>query len=128
MMPFFASEGPHVSLVAEPIFHIGPLEIRNSFVLGVVGTAIMLWLFFYTVKRARRGKHNRLSMAILWAFEGLLGTIEEVVGSREMARKVAPLSLTIFFLVIINNWLELVPFVGPITWHASHYSAAWHQI
>jgi len=117
MMPFFASEGPHVSLVAAPIFHIGPLEIRNSFVLGVVGTAIMLWLFFYTVKRARRGKHNRLSMAILWAFEGLLGTIEEVVGSREMARKVAPLSLTIFFLVIINNWLELVPFVGPITWH-----------
>ncbi len=118
MMSFLlASDGPHVSLVAEPIFQIGPLQIRNSMLLGLLGTALMLWLFFYTVQRARQRRHNRLSIAILWGFETLLGTVEEVMGSREQARRVAPLSLTIFFLVLINNWLELLPFVGPVTWH-----------
>ena len=109
--------GPHVSLVAEPIFELGPLTIRNSMLLGLVGTAVMLALFGYTVRRVKQGSHNRLSIAIYWLFEMMLGTIEEVMGDRAKARKLAPLALTIFFLVVINNWLELMPFVGPVTWN-----------
>jgi F-type H+-transporting ATPase subunit a len=109
--------GPHVSLVAEPIFHIGPLEIRNSAILGLVGIAVMMWLFGYTVKRVKQGRHNRLSIGIFWLFEMMLGTTEEVMGSREAAHRIAPLALTIFFFVLINNWLGLLPFVGPVTWH-----------
>ncbi|HSX02997.1 MAG TPA: F0F1 ATP synthase subunit A [Candidatus Saccharimonadia bacterium] len=111
--------GPHVSLVAEPILQLGPLEIRNSMLLGLVGTAIMLWLFLYTVRRVQRGRHTRLSIGVYWLFELMLGTIQEVMGSREQARRIAPLALTIFFLVIINNWLELLPIVGPVTWHGT---------
>jgi F-type H+-transporting ATPase subunit a len=119
-MNFFlaaAAHGPHVSLVAEPIFQIGPLEIRNSMILGVVGTAVMVWLFMYTVKRVKQGRHNRLSIAVFWLFEVMLKTIEEVMGTREQARRIAPLALTMFFFILINNWVGLLPFVGPITWH-----------
>jgi len=28
-----------------------------------------------------------------------------------------PLGVTMFFLIIIDNWLELLPVVGPVTWH-----------
>ncbi len=111
------SSGPHVSLVAESILQLGPLEIRNSMLLGLVGTAVMLWLFFYTVRRAQAGHHNRLSIAVLWIFELMLNTIQDVAGSREKARKIAPLAITIFFFVVINNWLGLLPIVGPVTWH-----------
>ena len=114
---FLAEIGPHVSLVAEKIFQIGPLEIRNSFMLGLVGTAVMLWLFFYTVRRAQNGSHNRLSIAMLWGFETLLNTVDEVIGDKVRARQIAPLAITIFFFVIINNWLEILPFVGPVTWN-----------
>ncbi len=118
-MNFLLAEaaGPHVSLVAETIFKIGPLEIRNSLILGLVGTAVMLWLFFYTVRRAQNGSHNRLSIAMLWAFETLLNTVTEVMGDRKRARQIAPLAITIFFFVVINNWLELLPFVPAITWN-----------
>ncbi len=116
-MMFFAAEGPHVSLVAEHMFNIGPLRINNSMLLGVLGTAIVLWLFFYTKAKIEAGKHTRLSIAILWLFDILLGTAEEVLGSREKARKLAPLAITLFFVIIFNNWLGLFPFVGPVTYH-----------
>jgi F-type H+-transporting ATPase subunit a len=117
MIHFFANTGPHVSLVAESLFQVGPLTIRNSMLLGLLGTAVMVWLFMYTVRRVQQGHHNRLSIAVFWLFEIMLGTIEEVMGDRDKARKIAPLALTIFFLVMINNWMGLLPFVGPVTWH-----------
>jgi F-type H+-transporting ATPase subunit a len=113
----FLAAGPNVSLIAEPIFKIGPLNITNSTLLGVVGGIIMFWLLLDAVKRIRSGQHNRLSVAVLWLFEILFGTVEEIIGSREKAKKLVPLAVTIFLFVIINNWLEVVPFVGPLTWH-----------
>ncbi len=114
---FFAETSPHVSLVAEHLFNVGPLRITNSMLLGLLGTALAVWLFYYTHKKIQTGRHNRLSVAMLWMFETLLGTAEEVLGSREMALKLAPLAVTLFFVIIINNWLGLLPFVGPVTWH-----------
>ncbi|MDB5179361.1 MAG: atpB [Patescibacteria group bacterium] len=112
-----AAHGPHVSLVAEPIFNIGPLNITNSTLLGVVGGIIMFWLLLSTVKRIKTGKHNRLSIAVLWLFDILFGTVEEILGSRDKAKKLAPLAITIFLFILINNWLGTFPFVGPLTWH-----------
>ncbi len=113
----FASTGPHVSLVAEPLFQIGPITITNSSLLGLVGIILLFSLFAYTLAKTKSGHHSRLSIAVLWGFEMLLGTAEEIIGSREKARKLAPLAITLFFLIIINNWLEILPFVGPVTWN-----------
>lgn len=115
---FIASaESPHVSLVAEPLFHLGPLPVSNSTILGLLGGGLLFWLLWYTVRRVRSGRHTRLSIAVLWLFEILFGTVEEVLGSREKAKKLAPLAVTIFLFVMLNNWSGLLPFVGPITWH-----------
>jgi F-type H+-transporting ATPase subunit a len=112
-----AAEGPEVSLVAHPIIEIGPLRITNSTLLGLLGAAILFWLLLYTIKRIKSGRHNRLSVAVLWLFEMLFGTVEEVLGSREKAKRLAPLAISMFLFILINNWLELLPFVGPVFWH-----------
>ncbi len=112
-----ATEGPHVSLVAEHMFNIGPLRITNSMLLGVIGTSIVVGLLFFTSRRAQTGRHNRLSVAMLWLFDMLLGTVEEVLGDRDKARRLAPLAITMFFIIMLNNWLGLLPFVGPLTYH-----------
>lgn len=118
---FFGAEGPHVSLVADHLFNIGPIQIQNSMMLGIIGTAILMGLFWHTVKRTKSGKHTRTSMAMLWLFETLLGTATEVLGSREKAIKLAPLAITMFFLITINNWIGLLPFVGPLTWNGDPF-------
>jgi len=116
-MMLFMAEGPHVSLVAEKMFKIGPVNITNSMLLGSLGTILVVWLFFYTAGKVKTGNHNRLSIAILWMFEMLLGTAEEVLGSREKALKLAPLAITMFFVILVNNWAGLLPFVGPVTYN-----------
>ena len=117
-MIFLATtSGPGVSIVAEPIFHIGPIVVSNSNMLGLLGTIIAISLLIFTARRVRSGKSNRLSTAIFWLFEILLDTCEEVLGDREKARKLAPLAITIFFVVMLNNWMGILPFVGPLTYH-----------
>lgn len=113
----FAATGPHVSLVAEHLFSIGPLHVTNSMLLGLVGVGLLLWLLLSTVRRVRSGRHNRLSIAVLSLYEILFGTVEEVLGSREKAKKLAPLAITMFFFIMLNNWLGTMPFVGPLTWN-----------
>jgi F-type H+-transporting ATPase subunit a len=118
---FAEGSGPHVSLVAEHLFDIGPIHIANSMVLGMLGTATVLALFFHTRARILSGRHTRVSIAMLWLFEILLGTATEVLGDRKLAIKLAPLAITMFFVICINNWFGLLPFVGPVTYHGEPF-------
>ncbi len=116
-MNLFIGGGPVVSLPAEKLFDIGPIHFTNSMMLGIIGVSITFWLFWYTKSKIQSNKHTRVSIAMLWMFDILLGTAEEVLGSREMAVKLSPLAISLFFIILINNWLELLPFVGPITYN-----------
>lgn len=115
-MSLYLAAGPAVSIVAEPIIHLGPLTLTNSQLLGIVGAALVFWMFFYTRAKVISGKHNRFSIAVLWIFDMLITTATQVLGDREKAKKLAPLAITMFFFITINNWLGLLPFVGPLTY------------
>lgn len=117
MMHFAAESAIHVSLPAEPLFHFGPFTFTNSMALGVLGYLLVIGMLFWVAVALRRGRKNRFVTLIMWVFEGLLSTIEQVLGSREKARKLAPLAITMFFLIITNYWLGILPFVGPVTWN-----------
>lgn len=113
---FAAAEGPHISIAPEALFNIGPLVITNSFLLGFIGSLLVLGVLWGTARGIQRGSRNRFVHAMFWAFEGLYDTTVEVIGDRKIARKVVPLAITLVFFFIINNWLGLLPIVGPITW------------
>lgn len=116
MITTFASAGPHISVRAEEVFHIGSLGITNSQVLGALGLIILVWLFFRTRAVAMGTKKpNFATRLIMWAFEGLYHTVQQVIPDETWAKRVAPLVITIFFFVIAQYWLGLLPFVGPIT-------------
>lgn len=112
-----AGNGPHISIGAEVLFHIGPLAISNSQVLGVFGTALMVWLLVSTARAVRVGRRlNRIQGLVMMIFEMLYKQTVDVIGNREIARKVVPLGVTIVFWFALNNWLGLLPFVGPVTY------------
>lgn len=115
-LSLFAAEGPHISIAPDALFHIGPIVITNSQLLGFIGALIVLALLGGTARALRRGSRSRFMHAILWAFENLYDTAVEVIGDRSIARKVVPLAITLVFFFVINNWLGLLPIVGPITW------------
>lgn len=113
---FAAAESPiHVSLPAEAVFHLGPIPVTNSMILGAIGYALTIWLLFWLAGKTKRGEHNRFVTLVMWLFETLLTTTEQVLGDRKLAHKVAPFAITMFFFILINYWLGILPGVGSIT-------------
>jgi F-type H+-transporting ATPase subunit a len=115
----FASEasGPHISIAAEKLFHIGPIVITNAMLLGFVGSLIVFWILWATAKAYQRGSRSRFMHAVMWLFENLYDTTVEVIGDKKIARKVLPLAVTIMFFFMLNNWLGLLPIVGSVTYN-----------
>ncbi|MBW4061817.1 F0F1 ATP synthase subunit A [Candidatus Saccharibacteria bacterium] len=110
---------PTVSLPSQTLISVFGVPIHNSMILGAAGIIILFWLMFYTRKRVLNSQHTKLSIAMLWGYEMLTNTTEEVLGNgdKALARKIAPLAVTLFFLILLDNWLELLPIVGPVTFH-----------
>ena len=111
----FAASGPHINIKADVLFHIGPVPVTNSMLLGLLGYVLVIWGMFATARAVKTGKRNFVTSAILMIYEMLLGTVEQVLGDKVVARRIAPLSITLFFIIIVNYWLGILPFVGPVT-------------
>lgn len=105
----------HVSLVAEPVFSIGPVTVTNAMILGVIGLIITLWMCFYVARKLRRGEKNFFVGLFQWAFEGLHKQIHQVITDKKLAKSITPLAMTIFIFVLVNYWLSAMPGVGTIT-------------
>lgn len=116
MIDIMANASLHVSVKADEIFTIFGFPVTNSHMLGVVGLVVLMWLMFRT-RAAALGKKKPTFMTRLmnWTFDGLYKTVGQVIPDQKWARRVAPLCITIFFFVVAQYWLGLLPIVGPIT-------------
>lgn len=116
MIDIMANASLHVSVKADEIFTIFGFPVTNSHMLGVVGLVVLMWLMFRT-RAAALGKKKPTFMTRLmnWTFDGLYKTVGQVIPDQKWARKVAPLCITIFFFIVAQYWLGLLPIVGSIT-------------
>ena len=114
MLTQFAA-APVISVKAETLWTVFGVPITNSHMLGVLGLLVLAWIMLRT-KAAVMGqkKHNFITRLALWAFTGLYGTVKQIVPEERWARRVAPLTITLFFFVISQYYLGILPFVGPI--------------
>ncbi len=105
----FAAMDLHISISSEPLFHVFGLPITNAMVTGAFGVLITLIILFYVGGRVKRGKYNRFVGLVQWVFEGLLKSVDDIIPDKKLGRKVAPLAITIFFVVLFNYWLSVIP-------------------
>lgn len=109
----FAINIPHVSLPAEELFKIGPLEITNSnLTMTIVMVAIII--FFITIVRKLTVIPGRRQAVAEMAVEGLLGFTTTTAGSRALARRIFPLAATLFIFILCANYSGLLPGIGSI--------------
>ncbi|OIP85847.1 ATP synthase subunit A [Candidatus Saccharibacteria bacterium CG11_big_fil_rev_8_21_14_0_20_41_19] len=78
-------------------------------ITGLFGAAITMGVMFYVGTKVKKGKYNRFVGLVQWVFEGLLRQIEDIIPDRKLGRKIIPLAVTIFFLILINYWLSVLP-------------------
>ena len=116
MIDYMASAGPHISVKVDEVLNITGVSITNSHLMGFLGLIVLVWAMFRT-RAAVLGKkkHNFVTRLIQWTFDGLYNTVCQVIPDQKWARKVAPLCITLFFFIVAQYWLGLLPTVGPIT-------------
>lgn len=106
------AEGPHISIAAEKLFSIGPLEITNSHFYGWISGILIIWLLVSVARKIGLKARGGVAQFVELGSQFVVGLLENSLGNRAKAYKYAPLFASIFFFILLNNWLGLAPGVG----------------
>jgi len=102
------------TLASETIFHIGSFEVRNTLITSVMTLVLLVIIGLFI----RRKKYAMVPSGIQNVAEMLIGGFFDfykgIVGDHESTKKFFPLVMTIFFYVIVSNWMGLLPGFGSI--------------
>jgi len=99
------------TLYAEPIFHIGNFIVTNALLTSALAFIVILGISL-AVRRRIRLVPTGIQNAIESLIEVFLGIFDDVTGSRRKSLQLAPVVLSFFFFVLINNWMGILPGVG----------------
>ncbi len=101
------------TLFAEPIFHIGSFTVTNS-LLNSWLVIIIIVIACLALKRGIKSVPGKLQSVFEMTVDGFLGIFDSVTGSRKQSLKFFPFVFSFFLLILINNWLGLLPGIGSI--------------
>lgn len=104
----------HISLAAQEIFSVGGFVVTNSMLTGVIASICIASLMIFIARSISLSPERGVAGAIDAASDWLLSLIEQVTHDREKSIRFFPIIVTMFFFVLLNNWLGLLPGVGSI--------------
>lgn len=119
MFSFFAAE-PHITITPDKLFEVGGVAITNSMFYGWVCAAALITLLIIARRKLKLGGVSGPAALIEAGTEFIIGLLESTLGDRRKAVKLAPIFATMFFFIMLNNWLGLLPGVGPAIEYNGH--------
>lgn len=114
------------TLAAEIMFSIGSFPITNTYINSTI-TVVMFAVFAFFINRAIKNYYpqNIAPRGLLNFFEALLEPLlnyfDQVTSSREKTIKFLPIVGSLFFFILIANWMALMPGTGSLgIWQMHH--------
>ncbi len=101
------------TLYAEPIAHLGNFVITNSLLTSSLVLLLILIVGFF-IKRHLKQVPSNFQSALEIIVNEALDLFDGVTGSRKRSLKFAPVVLALFFFVLFNNWIGVLPGMGTI--------------
>ncbi len=102
-------------LVPEILGHIGRLEITNTMINALLATLIFLALGIF-IKNKVSLRPGRIQNFFEQILEILFDYFDQVTGDRKKTMRFLPIVGSVFFFILLSNWLGLLPGTGSITW------------
>jgi F-type H+-transporting ATPase subunit a len=103
----------HISLAPEIIFTLFGLPVTNSMIMTWL-TMILIAVVGFLAARQPQLVPGKLQNFVESLFEIGIDFIDRVIQDRALTYRIFPLLMTFFLLILLSNWLGLVPGVGPI--------------
>lgn len=99
------------TLYAEPIAHFGNFTVTNALFTSWIVVFILIVLAVILkikIKKIPKGIQNFFEIII----EGAESLCDQVTNSRAITNKAFPIVFTVFMIVLLNNWMGILPFGG----------------
>src|SRR3989339_1941934 len=109
-----SSEGEilhEITLFAEPVYYFKSFPITNALLTSWFAVFIIIIISILLRSKLReipRGIQNFFEVII----EGGLSLCDQVTNNRALSIKIFPFAISVFFFILINNWLGLMPLGG----------------
>jgi F-type H+-transporting ATPase subunit a len=115
----FVHELPHISMAAETLFHVGGFPVTNSLIATWISMLILVVvsaLFTRRMKLVPTGLQNVVETIVEIFYNGIAR-----IRAGEKAALFLPLAGTIFFFILLSNWMGLLPGFGSIGLIVEHH-------
>jgi F-type H+-transporting ATPase subunit a len=102
------------TLAPEVLFHIGKFPITNTIINAWLAIVIFFFLGLFLRKKIKL-KPTKIQNFLEFFLEKILGYFDQVTGDRKKTIRFLPVAGTVFFFILLSNWLGLLPGTGSIT-------------
>jgi F-type H+-transporting ATPase subunit a len=116
---------PGIQLPAEPVNFFGLFTLPNTWLATLLADVTILVIAFAATRHMQLVPSG-IQNVMEWVIEAWYDLTEDVAGHN--AKKFFPWIVTIFLLVLVSNWWELVPGFDSIGWIESHTGMAHYPI
>jgi len=103
------------TLAPDVLATVHGINITNTMVNAWIAIIIFL-VIGLIIKRTAAVRPTGLQNFFEFILETLLGFFDQVTGDRKKTLRFIPLVGSIFFFILLSNWLGLIPGTGSITW------------
>lgn len=98
----------NISLSPEVLFQIGSFPVTNAFV-GSLAVSLFLVVAILLIRFNLKTVPGRAQALLESLLEGSFSFIESIIGSREKAKRVFPLVVTLFIFIVTANLATFIP-------------------
>jgi F-type H+-transporting ATPase subunit a len=101
----------NITLFAEPIHYFNNFALTNSLLTSWF--AVMIIIVLSLVLRSKlKVIPGKLQNVFEILTEEALKMCDQVTSDRKLSVKIFPIAISVFFFILINNWLGILPFGG----------------
>ncbi|PIZ61691.1 ATP synthase F0 subunit A [Candidatus Saccharibacteria bacterium CG_4_10_14_0_2_um_filter_52_9] len=107
-----ADVGPTVHVAPAGVFTIGGWTITNSILYGWICSIAIVAFLIWVARRVTVKPQGGIIQFIEAGVDFITNLVENSFDDKKVGHKYVPFFVTLFFFIILNNWLGLLPFVG----------------
>ncbi len=111
-------------LAPDKLFSVGPLDVTNSMLLGLISIVFVFALFGLAARASKVWPKSRLAFYTESLIDLVFSLTSETFGDDKKARKHFPLLATLLIFILVGNLSGLLPGIETIMYHTRGHSVS----
>jgi len=112
LLRVFATSGPTVHVAPAGVFQIGSVTITNSIFYGWICVVVICIFLIWVARKITVKPKGGVIQYVEVLVEFITDLVEGAFDDDSVGKKYVPYFVTLFFFILLNNWLGLLPIVG----------------